>query len=103
MDHLDAFSVEHVPSDKMENMIAKKATASTSPISNGIVLSGRSKVYFNMNLCFKSSKSLYYSMGHEFVHVSQFAALKGLPTWVYYCKEFYNMLDYYAYGFEDVF
>ena len=101
-DKLDAFSVEHVPPEKMENLIAQNAPASTSPISKGEVLTGRSKMYFNKNLCFRSAKTLFYTMGHEFVHVSQFAALEGLPTWVYYSMEFYEMLDYYAYGYEDV-
>ena len=101
-DKLDAFSVEHVPPDKMENLIASKAPASTSPISKGGMLTGRSKMYFYNKLCFKSAKTLFYSMGHEFVHVSQFAVLEGMPKWVYYCKEFYEMLDYYAYGYEDV-
>ena len=62
-------------------------------------------MYFNKNLCFRSAKTLSYSMGHEFVHVSQFAELKGFSSTILdYVSpgggSLYDLLDSFAYSYE---
>jgi hypothetical protein len=61
---------------------------------------GKSSVYFHPNRSFTSSKRLFYAMGHEFVHVSQFAALAGQSSLIV-TKQFISMMDYWAYGYNS--
>lgn len=102
MDKVDAFSVEHVPADKMNNLIKNKAMASTSPLSKGGVLTGRSVVYFNKNICFTSAKELFFSMGHELVHVSQFSYLGSIGYSVsdFNANGLAAIMDHWAYNYE---
>ena len=100
MDRVNAFTVEKVPASVQARMDAVGAPASTRPLSLNGKLTGNSNVYFNKNLAFSSAKDLFYSMGHEFVHVSQFAALAGQSTSIL-TSSFYNMLDFHAYSYQN--
>lgn len=55
---------------------------------------------FNKNIAFSSARQLFFVMGHEFVHVSQIAALSGEAISLWSNLEFRNMLDLHAYSFE---
>lgn len=57
-------------------------------------------MYFNKNIAFSSAKALYYTMGHEFVHVSQYASLAGKASSIFKQDGFIDMLEYHAYSYE---
>ena len=40
-------------------------------------------------------------MGHEFIHVSQYAALMGQPASILGQKGFKDMLDFHAYNYQN--
>ena len=101
----DSFTVENVPDGVMETMKKEGAAAATMPLSGSISgkLTGNSVMYFNGNKCFDSARGLFYTMGHEFVHVSQFAALVGLPREIYNNNlAFHDMLDHHAWNYQYV-
>ncbi|WP_158602528.1 hypothetical protein [Proteiniphilum sp. X52] len=58
-------------------MQAANAPAATRARILSGKFTGNSEVHFNGNIAFSSAKQLFYSMGHEFIHVSQYAALMG--------------------------
>jgi hypothetical protein len=66
------------------------------PLSYNGILTGNSNVYFNDGYVFKSPKNLYYTMGHELVHVSQFAELKGVERDIFSDPDFIMTLEYHA-------
>jgi RHS repeat-associated protein len=101
MDKVKIFSVEKTPEDLLTRMNNNGHAAATTATSKSNILTGYSKVYFNKDLAFKSAKSLFLSMGHEFVHVSQFAALKDQSSRLLENIDFISMLDYYAYSYEN--
>jgi hypothetical protein len=101
MDKVKVFSVEKTPTDLLTQMNREGRAAATSAISKNKILTGYSKVYFNKDIAFKSAKSLFFAMGHEFVHVSQFAALAGQSKTILQNPDFINMLDYHAYSYES--
>jgi hypothetical protein len=88
--------------ERPSNVSEIGATGATRPTSFKISgkLTGYSKVYFNKNLAFSSAKQLFITMGHEFVHVSQFAALAGQSSSII-TKDFLNMLDLHAYSYQS--
>ena len=107
MEHTKSFTVENVPPDIMEKMVAAEAPGCTKATSGSIShkLTGESYVYFNKEICFNSAKDLFCIMGHELLHVSQYAALAGLPRDILdfsisgeTFKDFF--LEYHAYSFE---
>lgn len=108
MESVDDYTVDKVTLDNMKEMTKHKQKASTTGIRENGIITGRSTVKFNRELAFSSPKQLYYTMGHEFIHVSQFAALQGLSgkcfDFTYPFKGFEytinDVLDYYAYSFE---
>ncbi len=102
MTKLKAFTVENPTASVKDFFTANPKTyAITSPTSIDGKLTGYSKVFFNPNTAFGSAKTLYFAMGHEFVHVSQYAALmnqnilslRDIP-------DFDNMIEYHAYEFQ---
>lgn len=101
MDKIKVFTVENVPLKAQEAMDANKAMATTSFLSREGKLTGMSSVYFNKHSAFSSAKELFYSMGHEFVHVSQYAALAGEFAKDVKTLEFKAMLDYHAYNYQN--
>ena len=108
MESVDDYTVDKVTLDNMKEMTKHNQKASTTGIRENGIITGRSTVKFNRELAFSSPKQLYYTMGHEFIHVSQFAALQGLSgecfDFTYPFKGFEytikDVLDYYAYSFE---
>jgi len=84
------------------------ATRALSEFGTG-KLTGSSNVYFNREVAFSSAKRLFFSMGHELVHVSQFASLAGqqsslLQQSFIYNDEIFNfgnLMDYHAYSYQN--
>lgn len=101
MDNVYNITVENVPSEVQIQMDAAGAPAATRALSSSGKLTGNSNVYFNKNLAFSSAKQLFYTMGHEFVHVSQYAALVGQPVSLLNQSGFKDMLDFHAYSYQN--
>lgn len=102
-DNLKIFSVENVPIDVMNSMKNNNAIAVTRPIAKGGIFTGYSNMYFNKDLCFRSAEELFFAMGHEFVHVSQFAYLGSIkyPFSEYKTLGLSKIMDHWAYNYED--
>ena len=96
MDQVKAFTVENVPESNMKSMIENTALGMTVPdyVDGTKIMSGCSKVYFNP-AAFEHANKLFYTMGHELVHVSQINAMVGCSN--------YNviLMDYWAYDFQN--
>jgi RHS repeat-associated protein len=104
MDRVNAFTVENVPQNHLtgkNGLYTNGAPAKTVPLSVNKVFTGNSNVYFNNNLAFSSAKQLFFTMGHEFVHVSQFAALAGQSTSLLSQPGFMDILEFHAYSFSN--
>ena len=101
MDKVRAFTVENVPADAQLAMDKAGAAGATRFLSSSGKLTGYSNVYFNKNLAFSSAKQLFFTMGHELVHVSQYAALAGQSAEMVRALDFRNMLDYHAYSYQN--
>jgi RHS repeat-associated protein len=102
MDKLKAFTVEN-PTASITEFFAKNPSkyAITDGISIKNKLTGNSRMYFNPNTAFSSAKTLYLAMGHEFVHVSQYASLIGRSFDLIKDNEFRDgLMEYYAYGYQ---
>jgi hypothetical protein len=99
MDKVDLFTVEHVPKKYTDIFENTNSNALTVPKALKGSLTGRSNVYFNQNI-FKSSKELFFSMGHEFVHVSQFASLVGAKSDLLSKPLFHEMIEFHAYSYQ---
>ncbi len=102
MNNVKAFTAENVPVKAQEAMNAADAPGSTVPtkyVTSG-KLTGMSNVYFNKNLAFSTAKQLFFTLGHEFVHVSQFAALAGQSSSIL-TPDFLDMLDFHAYSYQN--
>ena len=56
-------------------------------------------MYFNASRAFSSAKELFFTMGHELVHVSQIAALAG-QSGSLVTESFRNMMEFQAYSYE---
>ena len=56
-----------------------------------------STIWYDHNSAFTSAKQLFVTMGHELVHVSQFAALAGQPLSLLQEPYFLDMLEMHAY------
>lgn len=55
-------------------------------------------MYFNKQIAFKNAKNLFYTMEHEFLHVSQYSSLVGLSKAI--IANVNPMLDLHAYNYE---
>ncbi|WP_255493694.1 RHS repeat domain-containing protein [Capnocytophaga sp. oral taxon 902] len=93
-------SVENVPTKYINLMNKNGAAAVTIPqYSNGII-TGNASIYYNTGgQAFSSAKQLFYCMGHELVHLSQYTALAGQSAGIV-TKNFMDLLEYHAYSFE---
>ena len=100
MENVRNFTVENVPANYQATLDGYGAGAMTKSTSVGGVLTGNSSVYFNKNLAFTSAKRLFFAMGHEFVHVSQYASLAGQSTSLLSQPGFIDLLEYHAYNYE---
>ena len=99
MENVSVFTVENVPQDVQNSMDLNSAFASTHGENINDIFTGKSNVYFNKNNAFTSAKQLFITMGHEFVHVSQYAALAGQHVSLVN-KSFVNVMEYWAYSFQ---
>ena len=111
MERAKKFTVENVPENALKRMNqvdlnGNKAPAVTRALKDGnSILTGNSIVYFNKDICFRSAQELYWTMAHELVHVSQYAALAGQPSSILdYISpsgaDWNYIMDYYAYSYE---
>jgi hypothetical protein len=85
--------------DSSWGLVGSIAAGATQAYSKGGFFTGKSNVYFHPERAFTSAKQLFYTMGHEFIHVSQYAALAGVSTEIYN-YDFSEMLEYHAYSYE---
>lgn len=93
-------SIENVPEWAVKKMNEASAAALTAPRSSGGILTGRSSIYYNPSgNAFISAKQLFFTMGHEFIHVSQFAALAGQPVSLIN-QSFVEIMEFHAHSFE---
>ena len=104
MDHIVAFSVENVPASVLESMNAKNANAQTALqyFKRTGELTGKFSVYYSER-AFKSARQLYITMGHEFVHVSNYISAYCLGYNFDQVKQgtpFYELSEHWAYSFE---
>ena len=103
MEHVGKFTVENVPESHLtgkNGLITRGAAAKAVPLSRNGILTGQSNVYFNKDLAFTSAKRLFFSMGHEFVHVSQYASLAGQASSLLRQPGFIDLIEYHAYSYE---
>lgn len=100
MECASKFTVENVPANHQVVLDANDAAARTVPLKRGGMLTGNSNVYFNKNLAFTSAKRLFFTMGHEFVHVSQYASLAGQASSIL-TEGFGKFMEYHAYNYES--
>ena len=96
MEYVKKFTVENVPDKVLEGLLKETAFGQTVPdrIDGTNLMSGYSDVYFNPE-AFKNAKYLFYTMGHEFVHVSQINAMMGSSSFNV------KIMDYWAYDFQN--
>ena len=101
MKNINKFTVENVPENTFIGDNAKAAGATSALVGKTSgKISNFSNVYFNKLEAFNSAKRLFYTMGHEFVHVSQYAALAGQEVSIIRDAVFRDMLDFHAYSYE---
>ena len=60
-----------------------------------------SVVYFNKDLAFSSAKQLFFTIGHELVHISQFAAMANEPISFIYDLDFIALSEFHAYSYQN--
>lgn len=103
MEHVGDFTVENVPAAKQALMdrVGAGAMTTTRPYIVDGQLTGHSDVFFNKNLSFTSAKRLFFSMGHEFVHVSQYASLSGQSSSLLRQRGFTDLLEFHAYSYDN--
>jgi hypothetical protein len=100
MDKVLSFTTEKVPKYALDEMAKEGADGVVyREIIDGRV-TGFSDVYFN-NTAFSSAKQLFVTMGHELVHVSQYAALAGTSANIVTQPLFKEMLEYHAFNYSN--
>jgi len=98
---LDAFSVEHPSQDAIATFESDPAIGGvTISSSKGGVITGRSEMYFAQN-AFSSAKRLFSIMAHEFIHVSQIAALSGQSARLLSDPLMNEIMEFGAYGYQS--
>ena len=105
IDCFTTFTVENIDSKDQETIDNSTdcGAVTIAEIKNG-VYTGISRVCFNRKTAFTSQKRLCGVMGHELVHISQYKKLKGktAPTDPNEKQLFTDMLDCWAYAFQDI-
>ncbi len=100
MENVNKFTVENVSENMQLLMDNKGAGAATVPLAKNRIFTGNSNMYFNKNLAFTSAKELYYTMTHEFIHVSQHALLEGISTNII-TSAFVELQELSAYSYQS--
>jgi RHS repeat-associated protein len=75
--------------------------AAIPDFKNGL-FSGKGTLYFNKELAFTSAEKLFRTMGHELVHLSQFAGLAGESARLWKLDIFRDMLDHHAVKYTNL-
>jgi len=103
MNKVGNFTTENIPSHvKMIDKAGNPAYGRTIPRELNGKFSGISDVYFSKS-AFSSAKQLFVTMGHEFVHVNQFAALAGYSYSLLNNKGFVEVIELQAYNYQNRF
>ncbi len=97
-DYVVNFSIDNVPTEELEKMIANNAAGKTIQEAIDGIMTGKSSVYFNRDMI-PTLKDMFFTMGHEFVHVGQISTLAGLPTTVL-TPEFILKMEVGAYSYS---
>lgn len=103
MDNVVNYTVENVPDDYLKLMNSQGAGAMTNSYTTKIegvkYITGKSATYFNKTISHASARELFVTMGHEFVHTSQYASLAGQPHSLM-TRSFKDLMEYHAYNYE---
>lgn len=101
MDKVKKFTVENL-SDGAKAYFEKNPTAGgiTTGLSKAGKYTGNSNVYFNAKVAFSSAKSLFNTMGHELVHVSQLSTLVGESA-KFVSQNLRGIMEFHAYSFQS--
>lgn len=98
MDNIIKMSIDN-PGTHLESMIKEGAAGVTVPEELDGLLTGKSSVLFNRaNIA--DLKELFFTMGHEFVHVSQISVLQGELSSIVKDAGFQSLMDFHAYNYE---
>ncbi|MCQ2306513.1 MAG: hypothetical protein MJ000_02975 [Bacteroidales bacterium] len=102
MDLIREFTCENVPfdfnSEKYSGVEGVTKPIPYESLQGKSLFSGISDVYFNQDLVSCSPEDLYYTMGHEFVHVSQCSELACVEFRFTTCLN--SAMDYWAYSWQ---
>ena len=94
MEYVINFVVEGIDKNYMFYSKNNNGAGRTRPQDNNGILTGISNVFFNDDYVFNSPEFLFYTMGHELIHVSQFAALAGEPFSLAQDDDFVSIIEY---------
>lgn len=94
MDHVKEFTVEGIDKDYMFYSNNNNGAGRTRPQDNNGIITGLSNVFFNDDYVFNSPEFLFYTMGHELIHVSQFASLAGEPYSLALDNDFVKIIEF---------
>jgi hypothetical protein len=97
-ENINNFTVENVPFEYISQL--KGNYAFTAAEFSDKFSTGCSDVYFNKS-AFSSAKNLFYTIGHEFVHVSQNSVLSGLTLSQFGTIKDTYLKEFFAYRFEN--
>ena len=83
-DNLKIFTIESVPTDKQADLekgngASGIAMTCMTRLEEG-KYTGKPSIYFNKKYAFPSQKMLFYTMGHELLHASQYLYLASKKT-----------------------
>jgi len=102
MENINKFTTENVPDWVFNN---NDELGLTSPLieknldTGEQFLTGKSNVYFSSR-AFSSAKQLFFTMGHEFIHVSQYAIFAGTAWSEVNTQTFRDIMEFYAYNYQ---
>lgn len=101
MDKIQKFTVENL-SDGAKSYFEKNPSTGgiTTGLSRAGKYTGNSNVYFNPKTAFSSAKSLFNTMGHELVHVSQLSTLAGESA-KFVSQNLRDIMEFHAYSFQS--
>ena len=96
MDDIYDFKVAGINKDDNFNKYPFGIGGRTRPEQVDGILTGCSNVYFNDDYVFNSPEHLYYTMGHELIHVSQIASLAGESYSLFLDTDFVSVIEFNA-------
>ena len=90
------YKVSGINKDDIFNKYPFGIGGRTRPEQVDGILTGCSNVYFNDDYVFNSPEHLYYTMGHELIHVSQIASLAGESYSLFLDTDFVSVFEFNA-------